>query len=189
MHPVEVLLFPIGWALRNRHADDALSVTNSPELATDDTMTLTSPNFTEGDTIPARHCGQFIGDNISPALQWSGPPRGTVDMLLVFEDLDNPRPVPSVHTIAAFAPRPGGLAEGALTPQDPSIRFLANPRGQSVYMGPRPVPGHGTHRYRFRLYALDIAVDFTQLADVDQLPNALRGHVLARGTLTGTRKT
>lgn len=94
-----------------------------------------------------------------------------------------------IHTIAAFAPRPTGLAEGALTPQDHSIRFLANPRGQSAYLGPRPVPGHGTHRYRFRLYALDTKVDLSQLAQADHLPNALRGHVLARGTLTGTRTT
>lgn len=187
MHPVEVLLFPIGWALRNRRADDTLSFTNSPEMATENHITLNSPNFHEGQTIPARHCGKFIGDNISPALTWSALPPGTVALLLVFEDLDNPRAVPGVHTVAAFTPRPGGLSEGALTPQDPSIRFMGNPRGQATYVGPRPIPGHGTHRYRFRFYALDCDVDVTQIAEAGQLPHLLQGHILARGTLIGTR--
>jgi hypothetical protein len=55
--------------------------------------------------------------------------------------------------------------------------------------GPRPLPGHGTHRYRYHLYALDTDIDFTQVADLQAVPSALAGHVLASGTLTGTRTT
>jgi phosphatidylethanolamine-binding protein (PEBP) family uncharacterized protein len=53
-------------------------------------------------------------------------------------------------------------------------------------VAPRPLPGDGTHPYRFHLYALDTDVDFTKVADVGQLRSALKGHVLGSGKLTGT---
>ncbi|HEX3489897.1 MAG TPA: YbhB/YbcL family Raf kinase inhibitor-like protein [Streptosporangiaceae bacterium] len=186
MHPVEVLLLPVGWALRNRRPDEAASIASAPELATGNRIALTSPSFGDGQVIPAKHCGQFIGDQISPALTWGALPSGTRDLLFVLEDLDNPAPVPGIHTIAAFAPTAGGLPEGALTSDNPAIRFQPTRRG-ATYLGPRPVPGHGPHRYRFHLYALDTEVDFTKVGDIEQLPSALAGHVLASGTLTGTR--
>jgi Raf kinase inhibitor-like YbhB/YbcL family protein len=187
MHPVEVLLLPVGWALRNRHPDEAASIASAPELATENRIALTSPSFRDGEVIPAKFCGQFIGDEISPALRWDALPAGTKDLVFVLEDLDNPGAVPGIHTIAAFAPAEDGLPEGALTTDDPAIRFLPNHRGRAKYLGPRPLPGHGAHRYRFHLYALDTGVDFSKVADVGHLPSALAGHVLASGTLTGTR--
>jgi hypothetical protein len=95
--------------------------------------------------------------------------------------------VPGIHTIAVFAPTEGGLPEGALTADSPGVRFLPNHRGQAKYVGPRPLPGHGPHRYRLHLYALDTDVDLAAVADIEHLPSALKGHVLASGTLTGTR--
>jgi phosphatidylethanolamine-binding protein (PEBP) family uncharacterized protein len=187
MHPVDVLLRPLGWALRNRRPDEAASLANAPELATGNRLTLTSPSFRDGEVIPAKHCGQFIGDEISPALTWDVLPAGTAGLVLVIEDLDSPGAAPGIHTIAAFAPTGGGLQEGALTPDNPGIRFLPNHRGRAAYVGPRPLPGHGPHRYRLHLYALDTDVDLTKVADADHLPPALAGHVLAAGTLTGTR--
>ena len=187
MHPVEVLLLPIGWALRNRRPDEAASIANSPELATENHVALTSPSFGDGQVIPAKYCGPLIGANISPALTWGALPAGTTDLVLVLEDLDNPSRTPGIHTIAAFARTEGGLPEGALTSDNPDIQFLRNRRGQARYVGPRPVPGHGIHRYRFHLYALDTDVDFTKVGDAEHLPSAIKGHVLASGTLTGTR--
>jgi phosphatidylethanolamine-binding protein (PEBP) family uncharacterized protein len=116
---------------------------------------------------------------------------GTKGLVFVLEDLDNPGATPGIHTIAAFAPTDGGLDEGALTPDDPRFHFLPNRRGQAGYLGPRPLPGHGTHRYRFHLYdtdtALDTDFDVTGVADMQAVPSALAGHVLASGTLTGAR--
>lgn len=189
MHPVEALLFPVGRALRNRRPDEAASISNAPGLATANRIALTSPAFRDGQVVPARHCGQFIGDDISPALVWDALPPGTKDLLFVLEDLDNPGTVPGIHTIAALPPAEGGLAEGAVTTDDPRIRFLPNRRGQAEYVGPRPLPGHGTHRYRYHLYALDTVVDLAEVADAARLPAAVEGHVLASGTLMGTRTT
>ena len=192
MHPVEALLVPVGWLLRNRRPDEAASIANAPELATGNGITLTSPAFRDGQVVPAKHCGQFIGDDISPALTWSALPTGTKGLVFVLEDLDNPGAVPGIHTIAAFAPTEGGfpeggLPEGALTPDDPRFQFLPNRRRQAKYSGPRPLPGHGTHRYH--LYALDTDIDLTKVAGMQAVPSTLAGHVLAAGTLTGTRTT
>jgi Raf kinase inhibitor-like YbhB/YbcL family protein len=189
MHPLEVLLLPIGWALRKRHAEEDMSLANTPEFTTKNRIMLTSPSFGDGEVIPARHCGLFIGKEVSPALNWSALPAGTVKLVLMMEDLDVPTTALSIHTIAEFTPIDGGLPEGALTPEDPGFRFLPNRRGQTKYVGPRPIPGHGTHRYRFHLYALDTDIDFTKITDVRQLRSAVNGHVLASGTLSGTRRS
>jgi Raf kinase inhibitor-like YbhB/YbcL family protein len=188
MHPVEAVLVPLGWALRNRRPDEAASIAASPQLASGNRIALSSPSFGDGQVIPAKHCGVFIGEEVSPALDWSALPDGTQDLVLVIEDLDVPGAVPGIHTIAAFAPTER-LPEGALTPADSHIRFIPNRRRQARYVGPRPLPGHGPHRYRFHLYALDTTVDFTTISEPAQLPGALDGHVLASGTLTGTRTT
>jgi Raf kinase inhibitor-like YbhB/YbcL family protein len=194
MHPVEALLLPVGWILRNRRPAEAASIASAPELTSGQRIALTSPSFGDGQVVPAKHCGPFIGQEISPALTWGPLPAGTAGLVLLIEDLDNPGKVPGIHTIAAFAPNQAGLPadglpEGALTPDNPAIQFLPNRRGQARYVGPRPLPGHGPHRYRFHLYALDTDVDLAKVASPAQLPSALAGHVLASGTLTGTRTT
>jgi phosphatidylethanolamine-binding protein (PEBP) family uncharacterized protein len=187
VHPVEVLLTPLGWAFRNRHADESTSISNHPGLASTTRITLSSASFGDGEVIPAKHCGKFIGDDISPALGWGALPAETRDLILVIEDLNSPGTVPRIHTIAAFAPTTDGLAEGALTPDAPGIRFLPGRRGPGKYAGPRPLPGHGTHHYRFHLYALDDHVDLSTVPGIEHLPAVVEGHVLASGTLSGIR--
>jgi phosphatidylethanolamine-binding protein (PEBP) family uncharacterized protein len=99
------------------------------------------------------------------------PAAGTRGLVFVLEDLDNPGATPGIHTIAAFAPAEGGLPEGALTPDDPRFQFLPNRRRQAKYVGLRPLPGHGPHRYRYHLYALDTDVDLTKVADLQAVPS------------------
>ncbi|UAJ77802.1 YbhB/YbcL family Raf kinase inhibitor-like protein [Leifsonia sp. ZF2019] len=187
MHPVEALIWPLGRTLRSVRPDAARSLAEAPEFRAARTIELTSPAYRDGEVIPARFCGPLIGKDLSPALAWSALPEGTVDLLLVFEDLDAPRSAPALHTIVAFAPRPSGIPEGALRTDDPTLRFLPTLFGRAKYAGPRPLPGHGTHRYRFHLYALDTPVDMAAVGSPDRLPAAVAGHVLASGTLAGTR--
>lgn len=190
MHPVEAMIYPLGRMMRGRRPDAALSIAASTELATPNRISLTSPAFGDGQVIPTRFCGPLIGEEISPALDWDALPSGTEALVLVIEDLDVPSGTPGIHTIAGFAPPAAhGLPEGALTPDDATISFVPNRRGQARYVGPRPLPGHGTHRYRFHLYALDAKVDLATIAGTAEVPAALDGHVLASGTLTGTRTT
>ena len=185
MNPIEAALVPLGRALRGRRAGEAASITTA--LATGDHLTLSSPSFGDGGIIPARHCGLLIGPGISPALGWSDLPVGTADLLLLVEDLDSPGAAPRIHALVAFTPVDGGLPEGALARGTPGIRPW--PRRRIAYLGPRPLPGHGTHRYRFHLYALDVTVDLASVATLGDLPAALAGHVLASGSLVGTRSS
>lgn len=187
MHPLERLLTPLGRALRKRRPDPAKALANAPELSGPETVTVTSPAFTEGREIPAKHCGPLIGPQISPELAWSGLPEGTRQVLFILDDIDVPGAVPVNHTVALLGPDTAGVAEGGLKKGADGVRFVPGRLGATGYIGPRPLPGHGTHRYRFHVLALDKVLDGAAPAHAHTLPAAVDGHVIARGTLMGTR--
>ena len=100
------------------------------------TIDLTSPAFSDGSAIPAKHAGEGVGDNISPALRWSGVPANTAALVLIIEDDDVPLPHPLMHTIAILTPDVDQIDEGALQPGTPGMRFIKTPLGHG-YSGPR----------------------------------------------------
>ena len=61
-----------------------------------------------------------------------------------------------------------------------------NDFGRPGYGGPMPPPGHGTHHYRFRLYALDAKLSLNPGMTKKELLAAMEGHVVAQGELVGT---
>jgi phosphatidylethanolamine-binding protein (PEBP) family uncharacterized protein len=156
-------------------------------LATPATLTVSSPSFTDGGPIPRVHAGKGVGDNVSPHLQWSGVPAGTAQLVLVIDDVDVPFPRPLIHTIAILDPGLRDVDMGALVPGTPGLRFLRGTLREIGYTGPRPIPGHGTHHYRFLVFALDIAVP-EAVTTSKGLRTAMAGHVLAAGVLTGTHQ-
>lgn len=135
--------------------------------------------------MPAPSAGKGVGDNASPPLGWEGVPPGTRQLVLVMDDVDVPLPRPLLHTIAVLDPTLGGVAGGALLPRTDGMHFIRADLGHRGYAGPRPIPGHGPHRYRFQLFALDEPIA-DSVTTVKALLVAMAGHVLARGTLTGT---
>ena len=189
MSVLAIIVTPLGRLLRNRRPDEKLSVRHAPALATIRTIDITAPAFGPGEVIPDRYCSMDLGPNISPELSWTGVPAGTAQLLLIMEDIDVPMSRPGLHLIALLAPETPGVAEGALTTDNPAIRWLPAFLGRTGYQGPRPLPGHGLHRYGFHLYALDraIAPDRSP-AGLDELLPMVDGHVLADGFLEG-RKT
>jgi phosphatidylethanolamine-binding protein (PEBP) family uncharacterized protein len=183
------LVAPIGWLLRDRRPDERLSVRHSPQLGDGRSIDLQSPAFPDGGTIPDRHCSMDLGPNVSPGLGWTGIPEGTAQLLFVIEDIDAPRSRPSLHTIALLPPGLTGLEEGELTTDNPAIRFVPATRGRLGYLGLRPLPGHGVHRYGFHLYALAEAIPSDrELTGLPDVLVAAQGHVLASGLLEGTKK-
>jgi phosphatidylethanolamine-binding protein (PEBP) family uncharacterized protein len=183
MNPLLRLVTPLGYLLRNKRPDLSLSVRNNPALAAPRTIELTSTAFGPGGTIPDRHCSLDMGPNISPALSWRGVPSGTEQLLFILEDIDVPMKRPALHTIAVIDPAVSSFAEGSMTP----VEFLPATRGRKGYFGPRPLPGHGVHRYGFHLYALDRALP-PPLTGVDDVIAAASGHVLADGFLEGIKQ-
>ncbi|MDQ6636344.1 MAG: YbhB/YbcL family Raf kinase inhibitor-like protein [Candidatus Dormibacteraeota bacterium] len=190
MSLLEIIFTPLGWLLRGKRAGEERCIGHAPQLASDVSIALSSPAFTPGESIPAAYCGGGLGDNISPALTWSGPPAGTAQLLLVMEDVDVPFSHPGLHLIALLDVGATGVREGALNDGAPKVRFVPDRRGRTGYIGPRPLPGHGVHRYRFHLYAIEEAIPATRrLTGFEDVLAAVDGHVLAHGRLEGVRRS
>lgn len=149
---------------------------------------LVSDAFDSGSSIPRRHAGDGVGENLSPPLAWRNVPRDTAELALVIEDPDAPLPRPFVHTIVtAIPPVVTHISEGVLVDglQHPGV-FGRGTFGGRGYRGPSPVPDHGPHTYVFQLFALAAPLpgDRASLSRAD-LSKAMTGIVLARGRLDG----
>jgi Raf kinase inhibitor-like YbhB/YbcL family protein len=141
-------------------------------------FTLTSSAFENGQEIAQRHACD--GDDLSPQLRWSGAPDGTRSLALIVDDPDAPVGT-FTHWLAwSIAPTSGGLAEGEAAPVEGRNDF-----GSVGYRGPCPPPGHGPHRYFFRLRSLDAEVELEAGAERTDLERALEGHVLEVADLMG----
>ncbi|OBH05581.1 phosphatidylethanolamine-binding protein [Mycobacterium sp. E2699] len=150
-----------------------------------ESLIVSSTAFADGGAMPRATAGKGVGDNASPPLRWNGLPPGARQLVLIIDDVDVPLPRPLLHTIAVLEPTLDGLAPGSLRPGTAGIRFIRADLGRRGYAGPRPIPGHGPHRYRFQVFAIDERVSDT-VTTARALLSAMSGHVLARGTLTGT---
>ncbi|MDT5333970.1 MAG: hypothetical protein QOF31_5267 [Mycobacterium sp.] len=182
--PVRLPGMPLlGKLLRRFRAGEDRSPLSGQGYAAAATIDVTSPAFTDGGAIPQKHAGKGVGDNVSPALQWTGVPTDAKQLVLIMDDLDVPMPKPLMHTIAVIEPGVGGLAEGELKPGTTGLRLVK--AFGDTYVGPRPIPGHGPHHYRFLVFALDQEVP-DEIAGHKALLEAIAGHVVARGGLTGT---
>jgi Raf kinase inhibitor-like YbhB/YbcL family protein len=175
----------LGKLLRPVRSNAGRSPLSGSAFAAPRTLAVTSAAFTEGGPLPKSSAGKGVGDDTSPPLRWDGLPPETQQVVLIMDDLDVPLPRPLLHTVAVVEPTVPGVEAGALQPGTPGIRFVRADLGNRGYAGPRPIPGHGPHQYRFLVFAIDRPI----AADIEKpkaLLAAMAGHVLARGTLTGT---
>jgi Raf kinase inhibitor-like YbhB/YbcL family protein len=175
----------LGRLLRNVRAGEHRSPLARAGFDAPDKITVTSAAFTDGSAMPKSSAGKGVGDNTSPQLSWTGLPRETRQLVLVIDDPDAPLPRPFVHTVAVIHPGVPDVSAGALQPGAAGIRFVSNSFGQRGYAGPRPIPGHGPHVYRFLVFALDQVIP-ESVGTAKELLHQMAGHVLARGVLTGT---
>ncbi|WP_430391564.1 YbhB/YbcL family Raf kinase inhibitor-like protein [Dyella sp. 20L07] len=179
----------LGIVLRGRRAGDAHLLTHElPVEPGEGVLQVSSTAFAAGGAIPHRYAGEGVGDNCSPPLRWSVPPPATVELVLVMEDPDAPLRRPFVHLIATgIDPLVTGFTEGALGAQGMAQCVLGlTTFRKSGYGGPRALPGHGMHRYVFQLFALRDRSGLTRDARRNELVPALKGKLVARGTLEGT---
>jgi len=146
-------------------------------------MQLTSPAFKEGEMIPKKYTCD--GADVSPPLRWTSMPPGTQSLALICDDPDAPMGT-WVHWV--YYDIPGGT-EGMPEKVDPQ----ENPASGGIqgtndfrrigYGGPCP-PG-GTHRYFFKLYALDRMLKLAPGATKQQLLKAMENHILGEARLMG----
>jgi Raf kinase inhibitor-like YbhB/YbcL family protein len=141
-------------------------------------MKITSPAFQPTAELPALYTSDDA--NLSPPLQWSEVPLDTKSLVLIAED-DEADAEPWTHWLVYNIPpattetlegkAPIGGQEGAAS------------NGKRHYKGPSPKILSGTHRYVFRLYALDETLDFDDLPDRQDIAEAMEGRVLAEAEL------
>lgn len=150
---------------------------------------LTSPSFEHENEIPSRHTCE--GEDVSPALDWSSPPKGTMTFALIVDDPDAPDPrAPKrtwVHWVLYEIPaETRSISEGAARSALPHGTMEGeNDWKQRGWRG--PCPPIGRHRYFFKLYALDTSLeDLGSGASKNDLENAMMGHILGSATLIGT---
>lgn len=157
-----------------------LVTTTEPNMS----IELKSDVLTHAGPIPAQYT--CTGSDVSPALTWSEPPAGTQSFALIMDDPDAPAGT-WVHWVLFNIPASArGLAEAipvGETLPDGSMQGR-NSSGELGYNG--PCPPSGTHRYFFKLYALDEMLGLSAGADKGELLKAMEGHILAQGELMGT---
>ena len=180
---------PLGVVLRNRRAGHHTLVWARPDLQAPENFSLTSPAFDHEAAIPDKHRGHLFGANISPALAWTPPPAGTVELVLIVQDPDVPFGKPATHALAlGIDPELTGLPENALANPSPitGLRHGKGPLGRRGWAGPLPIRSHGPHSYVFQLFALDFFPNLGPHCGRTALVDEMRGHVIGLGLLTGT---
>ena len=151
-------------------------------------LEITSSAFEHQGAIPRRYTCD--GEDVSPALHWSGVPEGSRSLALVVDDPDAPDPeaprMTYVHWVLYNLPADSaGLAEAVAPDQLPDGTGQGvNDWGRTGYGG--PCPPIGRHRYFHKLYALDTPLEGLRRPAKAQLEAAMQGHILAQAELVGT---
>lgn len=141
-------------------------------------MKITSDAFDEGQQIPVLYTGD--GQDISPPLEITGVPEGTASLAIISDDPDAPVGT-WVHWIVwNIPPDTISIAAGEVPPGTAG----RNSWGHTRYGG--PAPPSGTHRYFFKLYALDVKLDLGHGAGKRELEEAMKDHMLEKAEIMGT---
>ena len=164
------------------------------EAAAAQTMTLTSPDIAPGARIANEQVLKGFGctgANVSPALSWSGAPKGAKSFALSVYDPDAPTGNGFWHWVVFnIPPDVTSLPKGAGDPKGPAaLKGAVQTRsdfGVPGYSGPCRPPGDPPHHYQFTIYALDTPkLDGDKNTPAAAIGSVLRLHTLAKATLTG----
>jgi Raf kinase inhibitor-like YbhB/YbcL family protein len=150
------------------------------------TIKVISPAFEEGGMIPSKYT--VDGQDISPPLKWEGVPDGTKSISLISDDPDAPVGTWVHWLMWNIPPEAMELAENV--PPDVDLPDGSR-QGITDFRRPGyggPAPPSGTHRYYFKIYALDIKLDLPSSSTNADLLKAMEGHILAQGQLMGKYK-
>lgn len=146
-------------------------------------LKIESTVFEEGKPIPRRYTCD--GVNVSPPLQWGPLSENTESIALICEDPDAPGGLWTHWVIFNLPPDTGSLPERVMEREileNGAVQGI-NDFGNVGYRGPCP-PG-GTHRYYFKIYALDVKIDLTALITRKELLKAMEGHIIDQGQTMG----
>lgn len=153
-------------------------------------MRLTSPAFADGSVIPDKYTQQ-VSDAVSPELEWTNTPPGTMSFVLLFHDPDvsmGKKTTDVTHWIAWNIP-------GTATKLDEGVKNEAtmpdgmvqgkNTRQAVGYMGPGAPATGPDHHYTFELFALDTKLDLGPDASREDVMKAIEGHIIGKAVYEG----
>jgi len=141
-------------------------------------MKITSSSFQEGGDIPSKFSRD--GQNINPALRIEGTPSNAKSLLLIMDDPDAPVGLFTHWLLWNIDPKTTDIAEKSVPK---GAVQGTNDYPTLGYGGPQPPSG--THRYYFKIFALDQMLDLKAGAKRAEVDAAMRGHVIAQGELMG----
>ncbi len=162
---------------------DPAAVSGSKKGASDMDIKVTSSVFEDGERIPSRYTCD--GQDISPPVSWQGVGEKAVTVALICDDPDAPMGT-WVHWVVWNIPADTGGFDEAVPADDQlenGARQGITSFGTPGYGG--PCPPSGTHRYYFKVYALDTELDIPADSNKEDLLAAMEGHILAQGQLMG----
>ncbi|MDD4953925.1 MAG: YbhB/YbcL family Raf kinase inhibitor-like protein [Candidatus Omnitrophica bacterium] len=139
-------------------------------------MRISSPEFENNGSIPKKFTCD--GQDISPKLKIEDIPADTKSLALIVDDPDAPRGT-WVHWIVYNIPPVSYIDENSVPGEQ-----IKNDSGDYGYGG--PCPPSGTHRYFFKIYALDMLLDLQIGSNEQELLDAMQGHVIDNAELIGT---
>jgi len=143
-----------------------------------ETMKITSPAFKHNEMIPRKYTCQ--GDDINPPLNLEGIPANTKSLVLIVDDPDAPMGT-WVHWVVFDIPVVGSIIEDSIPGKQGYNDF-----GRNNYGG--PCPPSGTHRYFFKLYALDTILNLKEGIKKQDLEKVMVGHILDEDEIIGLYK-
>jgi Raf kinase inhibitor-like YbhB/YbcL family protein len=147
---------------------------------------LKSAAFTAGSMIPSLYTCQ--GKDISPPLAWTGAPSGTKSFALICDDPDAPMGTWVHWVYYNIPPSVLSLPEAFVKTEKPATGGIHGKSSFGDFGYGGPCPPWGTHRYYFRLYALETMLSLGSGASKKDVLKAMEGHVLAKTELMGTYK-
>ena len=147
-------------------------------------MKITSSAFSDGALIPIKYTCD--GDDISPPLVWNDIPENTASFVLINDDPDAPVGTWDHWILFNLDGKTTELAENVDLSKLAGVQLGHNSWRRNDYGG--PCPPYGTHRYFFKLYALDIKLDLPASSSKQDIEKAMAGHILAEAELLGRYK-
>jgi Raf kinase inhibitor-like YbhB/YbcL family protein len=148
-----------------------------------ETLEVKSDVFKSGEIIPRKYTCD--GDDISPQLSWTKPPKEAKELVLICDDPDAPMGT-FVHWVAYGIPPDTANLSVNVPKKDTAMGFRQgkNNFGKVGYGGPCP-PHGSTHRFFFKLYAIDKPTNLKPGVTKEAVMKAIQGHILAQGELIG----
>jgi len=151
---------------------------DKPSLTKEHAMRLSCPDFKDKELMPRKF--SYHADNLSPTLIIEGVPEGAESLVLIVDDPDAPMGT-WVHWVVFDIPVTSRIEEGTVPGRQGITDF-----GTMNYGG--PAPPSGTHRYFFKLYALDTKLGLKEGIKKSALEKAMEGHILEEAELVGLYK-